>query len=114
MQRDSVVEVQGAMLLQVRVASPIRDHMNPSKIGSVCWQPEVQMAKQAKAKELQHDWQQQIHDKAEHLRQFEHAEESWPYSPPKQAHARVALTPPKNAAQSTVAAWGVPAKRSLA
>lgn len=87
---------------------------HPERVGGACWQPELQIAKQATAKELQDGWQQQIHDKADHLRQYEQAEEAWPYSPSKHAHARVALTPPKYAAQSTVSAWGGPPKRSLA
>ena len=77
------------------------------------WQPEMQIAKQTKARELQDSWQQQIRDKAEHMKQYAQAENSWLYSPPKQSHARLALTPPKHAAHSSVAAWGIPAARSL-
>lgn len=102
-----------AMHMQVRPVTTARTAMHPDRIGTACWQTELQTAKQATARELQDNWQQQVRDKAEQLKQYADAEEAWPYSPPKQAHARVALTPPKHAADATVPAWAGPPKRSL-
>ena len=87
---------------------------SPANWAGMALQPEKHIAKQTRARNLQDDWQQQINDKAEQMKQYERAESCWPYSPPKQSHARVALTPPRHAAHSSVAAWGIPAARSLA
>ena len=72
---------------------------------------ELQVEKQTRAHNLQQGWQQQKQDKDAALLQYHQAEKQWPYSPPRQGHMRVALTPPKHAAASASATWNIPAAR---
>lgn len=74
-------------------------------------EPELQIEKQTRAQNLQHGWQQQTLDKDRAMQQYEQAEKQWPYSPSRQGHMRVALSPPRHAASPSVAAWGIPASR---
>ena len=74
-------------------------------------EPELQVEKQTRVRNLQQGWQQQTQDKERAMQQYEQAEKQWPYSPSRQGHMRVALSPTRRAASPSAAAWDIPAMR---
>ncbi len=94
------------------VSSPRRPVSPASKwqCKSTSLEPELQIEKQTRVRDLQQGWQQQMRDKDQALQEYEQAEKQWPYSPLRQSHMRVALTPPKHAGRPSAAAWDISAK----
>lgn len=74
-------------------------------------EPELQVEKQNRALNLQQGWQQQAQEKDRAMQQYEQAEKQWPYSPSRQGHMRVALSPPRHAASPSAPAWDIPVSR---